>query len=1028
MEHPSYWSRKVLLTALIPLVLYGCGGGGGTNASLPQAGSGGPPQVDLLAGDPGALAVHALPDVEPSAVPTADMAGDLLLTRIRLVLDPGATVAEFNAAARVARAIAIASASPGARSVSLAIPRMAGGAALPALLDELETLPGITAALPARQFAGSILPGTEQGGVQAPDQLAHLLPTRFPAAWNAAFRADGTLLPAAADCTPSEATVLIADLFGSAPPNTGNQLAPFANSQRFGRFSAGPEDHGWQVAAVLGSAFDDLMPTGGTALPQCVDLVLVDLLGLDYIDVIDTLRRAVNGQLAFARMIVNLSVGYSLKFCGPNLDGVCTSANLDATPRAMLQREIESRIWAAIEWRAITSDSLDARMLLVQAAGNEAAERPSNGGLGLIYPGISDARAASPVALAGLLDLPAFDTYFSPTSLQARWMWTHTAHPSLLLDDATVEGFGTEIAARLNRIPTFRNLLVVGSTTTGALPSDLTRSAFSNEPATLYAVGEEVPGLGGILLDGTSFAAPQVAALAAWLWSVSDYEEQGPVLETVDLIRSTSVADRLIDAYAATLALDAVVNGTAPGVREALLDVNGDGAFDEADLFRFNEAYGLDDPGTPTIPESRDYSRFDLNGDGSTGGIPTATFDLDRSGPPGAGGISSVDREIEGYPITFNEATVSDIQILCYYAYSTVYAGGSPTPAQEAVRTELLGPEHCAGVRMDLVLPSSISGSAQIDIRIERPDGSGGFLPAPDLLLDLVSSCGALAASSGRTDASGMFSTSVGSVEGCSSISISATARADQGSQPLAQRTATARVNGITFGDNVTLCRQSMIQAFNASGISTVVGNLSIERRESCREDEEGPVTETALNVSLAGLLRVGGHLTIDGPVSGISASGLSEVGGNFTLAGITGSANPSFPALLRVDGSLTVSENTGLSDANYPMLEYVGDSLFVEGNVGMTTARFPLLEQVFTGWVNSGGIFITDNPNMIELAIGPVRINTANGGLFITGNAVLSSLMGVSCELRGGGVWIMDNPTLPESEVERFRDCLQEE
>src|SRR5262249_20350896 len=137
-----------------------------------------------------------------------------------------------------------------------------------------------------------------------------------------------------------------------------------------------------------------------------------------------------------------------------------------------------------------------------------------------------------------------------------------------------------------------------------------------------------------------------------------------PVAETLQLIRATARAgagtNAVVDAYAATLATDARTHGTK--VRKAILDINGDGQFDGADLQDFVDGLHVGDPNAPTIPSSRDYGRYDLNGDGFTGGILIDAFDLDANGLDSNGHpiINSIDETIEGYPVTFNEAALSD--------------------------------------------------------------------------------------------------------------------------------------------------------------------------------------------------------------------------------------------------------------------------------------------------------------------------------------------------------------------------------
>jgi Ca2+-binding RTX toxin-like protein len=131
---------------------------------------------------------------------------------------------------------------------------------------------------------------------------------------------------------------------------------------------------------------------------------------------------------------------------------------------------------------------------------------------------------------------------------------------------------------------------------------------------------------------------------------------------------------------------DPVTPASAP-VRLAILDRNGDRAFTQADLQTWVSGLPAADP------PARTWSRSDLNGDGFSGGTRTAAFDLDRHGSTRAGAplVNTVAQTIEGGSVPFDEHNVSDIQIVCFYAYSALYTGD---PGQ---RKSVLGPEQRCG-------------------------------------------------------------------------------------------------------------------------------------------------------------------------------------------------------------------------------------------------------------------------------------------------------------------------------------------
>lgn len=789
------WRAVGLCIALWTLLLTGCdgsgdtGSGGGSDSGVGGVSSGGSSSGSSTP------AVNALTDTGPTSAVIDDRSGDLLLTRLSVTLKSDATREQLDAAMAAVGSTGIGFSRSGSPYLTLIVPRQPNGAALVALAQRLQSQPGILFAAPGRQMSGFYLP-MPAPATPADSEMRHLLTARFPAAWNAAFSATGQRLSTARNCARPEATVMIVDIFQTLPNDPNDQLAPLLGAQSYGAFDHGPDDHGWQVAATLTSAFDELIPTGAMPLTNCIEFVLVDISGLTYAELIALMQQAIEAQPLVARFIVNLSFGFGRKFCGPNVDAVCTAENVAATPAGMLESQMSDRIMAAIQWAEFANDALDERMLLVQAAGNEAAELDENGGLGVRYAGIRQADLASPIALATRLE--SLGQLFSPESALAVSYWNSEGQPSLQPSPASFQRLQDQLAQRVTRVPSKANVLLVGSATSPAsgLAADITESAFSNEGSALLAVGEEVVGIDGILPAGTSYAAPQVAGLAAYLWSISDLEDR-PASETATHIRSTTSPGFLLDAYAATLALDVIATIGTVGIREALMDVTGDDVFDERDLQEFATAYGLDNPNTPSIPESRDYGRFDLNGDGATGGIPAYYFDLDRGSviPGPASVYSAVDRQIEGYTISFNESELSDIQILCYYAYSTLYSNDSPSPAQEAARTDILGPDRCVFAKMYSDFPAQIAGATPLSVTVEVPAGDGQYAPAPNMLVTFTPSCGSVSPGSGRTDAEGTVTTTVTPTDCPASVSVTAVVRANEGTAVLAQETVTATVN-----------------------------------------------------------------------------------------------------------------------------------------------------------------------------------------------------------------------------------------
>ena len=200
----------------------------------------------------------------------------------------------------------------------------------------------------------------------------------------------------------------------------------------------------------------------------------------------------------------------------------------------------------------------------------------------------------------------------------------------------------------------------------------------------MLTVGENIPDLtGNFLSSGTSFAAPQVAGLASYLWMLSPDLRGQPVAITKNIIVSNTYSNKFIDAYATVLALDGTTLSpeNAP-MRFALLNVNHDTKFDEADideiLSHLFVSTSTDISHQPAPGTTADFSRYDLNGDGfTTAGARRERFDLDRVGSVqfGASQYSDISETIEGQEIRFDETALTDLEILCYYAYSPMYAG-----------------------------------------------------------------------------------------------------------------------------------------------------------------------------------------------------------------------------------------------------------------------------------------------------------------------------------------------------------------
>jgi hypothetical protein len=786
-------SFRLSICLVLPLIVIACGGGNSAPAPSPPP----PPGATaLISGSESALVSAVLIARTDKPLTDQEVSNGFLLSRLLVTFKVDATVGQANAAARAVGATRITSAEPGSLLVVLEVPRQTDAAGIQSLAKTLRAQPGITFAWPGKTATPSVLPEFSAGIPVSTVGLGHLLGNRFPQAWNAR-----QAIPS--DCLPRSVSVYVIDQFGdpSTRPTFFQQFdrsSFIVDPNGMSSSNTGDSGHGYDVAATLAAKFDADTPTGANPFADCVIVHAIEVKNGEYVD---ALRRAVHAVAADSdpRVILTSSLVFSdSDFCGINGVSTCDATTINATLPDFILSALYERAAVAAEWaRLIRTTGIIDKALITQSAGNVAQELP-RGFLAQNYLGFRSASWSSPAALATHLhELRAM--------LTDSGLWTSSITPTL--PDFTASA--ADVDLMLQTDPSLdgdnsldpANLLIVDSGTSAETPSEIHQSEFDFLGATVRAVGQNVV-LDGQVVDGTSFSTPLVAGLAAYLWNLAPTLAAQPASATADLLKRSSVPTAtvpIIDAYAAVLRLDDIpgccVNKLPGIIRAGLLDVDADGEFTSLDLQKFATAYGLTNPDTPTIPSTRDYSRFDLNGDGFTGGIITTAFDLDVNGLDGSGHprINSVDEQVESYPISFNEAALSDLQVLCYYAYSPLYPSDNGGQ-NDQLRTSILGPDHCVGARMIVELPAQISSSTTLHTTVEVPAGNGSFAAAPNILVDMTPTCATVSPTSGRTDANGAITATVTPSTGCGSISIQLVARADAGTTPLALGTATAVV------------------------------------------------------------------------------------------------------------------------------------------------------------------------------------------------------------------------------------------
>jgi hypothetical protein len=103
------------------------------------------------------------------------------------------------------------------------------------------------------------------------------------------------------------------------------------------------------------------------------------------------------------------------------------------------------------------------------------------------------------------------------------------------------------------------------------------------------------------------------------------------------------------------------------------------------------------------------------------------------------------------------------------------------------------------GARMNAVFPASISAATTLPVTVELQASDGSFSPAADILVSFSATCASVSPASGRADANGRFATTVTPTQGCTTVSVVATASVDVGRPAVAQQTVNAAVTSVVL-------------------------------------------------------------------------------------------------------------------------------------------------------------------------------------------------------------------------------------
>jgi len=576
----------------------------------------------LLTGDDSSPALDATVDfkghdtVPASAISTDEAGLRVARTQIEVAFQPNATVGQVNAAL-VSVGGRIVSMLRGVAIVLVEVPDPGTLAGLEALMARLRQSPFVRHVRREDMPAFDALPPNFSPGSADLDKIDHLMVTRAVAAWNTAAALDrpGVVTP----------LLLVADTFGGGQPG-----AVFDAETRASNFALSPLNrHGYHVLGIMaatngGDTSDAGLATG--VLPRRFGVTPVDTtFGNTWGSVMhDILLLA--GRAA-GNIVVNTSLGF-LCNTAAQAAAECSPQNARAEAVGWLER------MRGTAFVTLAGAGLERRFVHAASAGNtDAAGR--------------DALTSSPFTAAALRD-----------------------------DLVTADG--RPIANANNVLVTENHLNVVELRACLAASSKrvLSRTVLTNL-RNVSAPGTDIWSLTNASttaanLDGTSMASPQVAALAGWIWalrpSLTNQEVISIILRTAVTQDGCGADDPApsVDVYSAVLGTDTSL-ADAP-VRKALLDVGGaggstvpDGVFNEADLQQFVQAFAT---------QALDFSRFDLNGDGFTGLTTTRPFDLDLNLR-----FESAARTTGPVTRTVDERAATDIDILCHYAYLSLYTG-----------------------------------------------------------------------------------------------------------------------------------------------------------------------------------------------------------------------------------------------------------------------------------------------------------------------------------------------------------------
>lgn len=609
----------------------------------------------LMPGDPAASVAEVMPDYDAfRLVPDAEISTDpdsgsrVIRTALYIAFRQDATVADVNAVLNSING-RILSSFAGNGAVSVGIQDPGSLPALYALIADLKTKTAVEIVLPDEVAEPENLP-QEVLIDNTMSRLDHHLAVRASAAWNAR-----QAITYASSVPPS---LLIYDQFGNGAPTLFYNQINWSASTSFG---TSPATHGYHVTGILLGSFGGTGQSGevtgmypsGAPIRSLITGYAVD--GTQIRTGIKTqMRNVLRAAANNGNVVINTSMSEGMK-CNTSVDDDLAKANALFWLRLLRG---DPAIPAAIEGKFLHS----------AAAANNTCRNLNSIDVTKQVGKYAASWTAAALLPHGLLGVPPLA---NTLVVENRMIEPAIASNNTAQTGCTYDGRYTGSTTNSTWGASYLNGNI------GGIGSRNDRSQIGVwsylDALTPPTTGDEA---------GTSMATPQVAGLATYLWTLRPSltgaelakriigHARAPSSCTGPDISSTPV----IDAYATILSAD-IDFSNAPA-RKAILDVNGDDRFDAADTEGFLNAFYLDSDlnPNPTPGIQADYSRYDLNGDGKTGGAGVEKVNLDMSYD--ASGISSYTvnpRTDRGYTLKVDENRVTDFDTLCFYVNSSLF-------------------------------------------------------------------------------------------------------------------------------------------------------------------------------------------------------------------------------------------------------------------------------------------------------------------------------------------------------------------